>query len=142
MINKRGINKLALTLIVAAIVIAIASFFYMNQGADPLILRDSSDPGYLSPAPTSNSPEDELSLNIEISNFAFNPQTLTIKRGDTVSWINMGSATHAITSDLGNELSSGNIENNQIYSHTFNSLGTFSYHCSVHPDMKGKIIVQ
>jgi len=67
---------------------------------------------------------------------------LTIKEGDTVVWTNMDSMSHTIKSDSGSELSSNSLSNGQTYSHTFNSVGTFNYHCSIHPSMKAKIIVQ
>ena len=132
MINKKGVNKFAVALIGIAIVIAIVSFFYINRGTDVVVPRSS----------TNSNIESSINDSIDISNFAFNPQTLTINKGDTVTWTNQDSATHTVTSDAGNELSSGNIENGHSYSHTFNSLGTFSYHCSIHTGMKGKIIVQ
>lgn len=80
--------------------------------------------------------------NIEIKNFAFSPSTLTIKVGETVTWTNNDSTSHTVTSDSGNELSSGSISPSQTYSHTFNTAGTFDYHCSIHSSMKGKIIVE
>lgn len=76
-----------------------------------------------------------------ISNFAFSPSELTIKTGDTVAWTNNDSATHTITSDSGGELS-GNVPQGQAYSHTFNSAGTYAYHCSIHTSMKGTITVE
>lgn len=133
MINKKAVNKFAAVLIGIAIVIAIVSFFYINRGTDIIIPRNSTN---------SSVPENIANNNIEISNFAFSPSTLTINKGDTVVWTNKDSATHTVTSDSGNELKSGNIETSNTYSHTFNDLGTFSYHCSIHTSMHGKIIVQ
>jgi len=79
---------------------------------------------------------------IEISNFAFVPSEITIKSGETVTWTNNDSTPHTITSDSGNELDSGSISPGQTYSHTFNTAGTFDYHCSIHTSMKAKIIVE
>lgn len=78
---------------------------------------------------------------VTIQNFAFNPSSLTIKVGTTVTWTNQDSSTHTITSDSGNELNSGNIPSGQTYSHTFNSVGIFNYHCSIHTYMRGTITV-
>jgi len=80
--------------------------------------------------------------NVDIKNFGFNPQELRIKRGDTVVWTNRDSVGHTITSDSGNELGSPQIAQNQEYRHTFTQLGTFNYHCAVHPPMKAKVIVE
>ena len=83
-----------------------------------------------------------IKKDIEISGFAFNPSELTINKGDTVIWTNKDSASHTVSSDSGSELGSGMLSNGQAYSHTFDSAGTFEYHCSVHPSMKAKIIVR
>jgi len=80
--------------------------------------------------------------NIEIKDFAFSPASLTINKGDTVIWTNKDSVPHPVTSDSGNELNSGTLSQGQTYSHTFSAAETFFYHCSVHPMMKAKIIVQ
>ena len=80
--------------------------------------------------------------DITIQGFAFSPSALTISAGDTVKWTNLDSASHTITSDSGSELASPSFGNGQTYSHTFNTTGTFSYHCSIHSTMKGKIIVE
>jgi len=81
-------------------------------------------------------------FNVSISNFAFNPVGLSIKKGDTVIWTNDDSTQHTVTSDSGSELGSQLLSNGQIYSHTFNNAGTFNYHCSVHSFMGAKITVQ
>ncbi len=80
--------------------------------------------------------------NVEMKNFAFSPSTLTIKKGDTVVWTNRDSTQHTVTSDSGTELNSERLSQEETYSHTFNTQGTFSYHCTPHPSMNGKIIVQ
>jgi plastocyanin len=80
--------------------------------------------------------------NVEISNFAFSPSTLTINVGDTVIWTNLDSVSHTITSDIGGELSSSTFGNGQTYSHYFTAAGIYDYHCSIHTSMKGEIVVQ
>jgi len=74
---------------------------------------------------------------------AYNPNPLTIARGDRVVWTNADSTTHTVTSDLpSGELGSGNIAAGATYSHTFNTAGTFNYHCDVGGhDMTGTIVV-
>ncbi len=80
--------------------------------------------------------------NIEIKNFAFFPSILTIKAGTTITWTNSDSVSHTVTSDSGSELNSDLFSKGQTYSHTFNIVGTYNYHCKPHPSMKGVIIVQ
>src|SRR3989344_781028 len=76
-------------------------------------------------------------INTLIKNFAFSPQTITIKAGSTVIWTNKDSTSHTITSNSGNELNSQLLSIEGAYTHTFNQKGTFNYHCTPHPSMKG-----
>jgi plastocyanin len=79
------------------------------------------------------------SNNINIQNFAFSPETLTVTKGTTVTWINNDSAPHQIKSATFN---SGQLGKGQSFSFTFNDVGAFDYSCAIHPSMLGKIIVE
>jgi plastocyanin len=76
-----------------------------------------------------------------LSNFSFSPGTITVKIGSSVTWTNKDSTTHTITSDTG-AFNSGNLSQGATFSYTFADRGTFAYHCSIHPTMKGTVIVQ
>jgi len=76
---------------------------------------------------------------VEIKNFAFNPPAITIKKGQTITWTNNDSASHTITS-TGN-FDSGVIAPGGQWSFTFNQTGTFDYICTIHPTMKGTVVV-
>ena len=78
---------------------------------------------------------------VNIVNFTFTPGTLTVKAGTTVTWTNNDTTTHRPTSDTG-VFDSGDLAPGATFSFTFNNMGTFSYHCSIHPYMTGKVIVQ
>lgn len=80
-------------------------------------------------------------MSIHISGFAFNPNTLTVSKGATVTWTNDDPSAHTIVSDSG-AFSSGSLGRGDTFSHTFTESGTFAYHCGVHPSMKGKVVVQ
>ena len=79
--------------------------------------------------------------NVDISGFAFVPQTLSVSPGTTVTWTNNDSSSHTIASN-DNLFQSGNLAKGATFSHTFGQKGTFNYHCSIHPSMTGKIIVE
>jgi hypothetical protein len=70
----------------------------------------------------------------------FSPASSTIAVGDTVTWTNNGQAPHNATADDGS-FKTPTLENGQSASHTFNQAGTFSYICTIHPQMKGTIRV-
>ena len=78
---------------------------------------------------------------VTISGFAFSPATLNVAVGTKVTWTNKDGTTHTVTSDT-NVFSSGNVANGASYSYTFNTAGTFPYHCSIHSYMKGTIVVK
>jgi len=80
--------------------------------------------------------------NINIQNFAYSNTALTIKQRDIITWTNKDSARHTVTSDSGSELDSELLDKEESYSHTFNTAGTYNYHCTPHPYMKGKVIVE
>jgi plastocyanin len=81
------------------------------------------------------------STSVAIKDFEFGPATITIKVGDTVTWTNNGPSLHTVTADDGS-FDSGNVDVGKTFSHTFQSAGTFAYHCTIHPFMKATVIVQ
>ncbi len=78
--------------------------------------------------------------SITIKNMAFNPASLSVSAGTTVIWTNSDTTMHTVTADDAS-FNSGNIAIGATYSRAFNSAGTFSYHCTLHPEMTGKIVV-
>ena len=80
--------------------------------------------------------------SVSIVDFAFNPGSMTVNVGDTVVWTNTGEAPHTATSQSGPAaFDSGRLETGQTFSFTFTVPGTYSYICSIHPEMQGTITV-
>jgi plastocyanin len=81
---------------------------------------------------------------IEIKNFAFDPPTLMVKSGSAVMWTNHDGVPHAIVFDIGSPVVyvSGSLPTGSSYALTFTQPGTYMYRCSIHPSMKGTIVVQ
>lgn len=77
--------------------------------------------------------------SVQITNSVFGPANLTVNSGAMVTWKNDSNSIHTVTS-LGN-FDSGNIDPGKSYSRMFNIVGTYNYHCSIHPSMTGKITV-
>ncbi len=73
--------------------------------------------------------------------YSFDPATLTIAKGTQVVWTNMSDAPHTVTSDSNAFGTTSNLNQNQTFMFTFNTAGTFTYHCNVHPYMKATITV-
>ena len=77
-----------------------------------------------------------------IQNFSFKPANITIKRGTKVIWINRDSTAHTATANNGRSFDSGRLGPGQRFSHTFKRAGKKSYHCEIHPNMKGSVTVK
>jgi plastocyanin len=80
-------------------------------------------------------------FGIDIQGFAFSPSSLTIGVGDRVVWTNNDAAPHTVTADDGS-FTSPDMPTGGTFSYRFTHAGTYSYHCSIHPSMKGTITVK
>jgi plastocyanin len=89
----------------------------------------------------SASPGAEEECHVDIEDFAFSPATIEIEAGTTVTWENYDSAPHTVTADDGS-FDSGDLAQDQTFSHTFDQPGTYSYSCTIHPNMTGTVIVR
>ena len=79
---------------------------------------------------------------IEIKDFAFNPQTITVKAGEKVTWINRDDEPHTVVSVEKQFKKSTALDTDQEFTITAGAPGTYTYFCSVHPKMTGTIIVE
>lgn len=96
------------------------------------------------PLPTKTPEEIKIISQIEtkiitIKNLKFEPETLTIKLHDQVVWKNLDSVDHKIKGDDWGNVPIGPGEN---FTQAFDKAGAFSYACTLHPEMKGTIIVK
>ena len=78
-------------------------------------------------------------VDVRIQNSAYYPDSITISPGDTIKWTNLDSDIHTV---VGTDFSSDNLSYEQLYEHTFTKAGTYNYHCSIDPSMKGIVIVK
>jgi len=79
---------------------------------------------------------------VVIDNFSFSPETFTVPVGTTVTWTNQDSVPHVVMSADNQFKKSPVLKAGQRFSNTFATAGTYSYFYSIHPRMKGKIIVK
>jgi len=78
---------------------------------------------------------------VHIRDDAFNPPSVTVSAGDVVTFVNDDDDAHTATADDGSWDSEG-LNQGQKWSHTFTKDGKVTYHCTVHPFMKGTLLVQ
>jgi plastocyanin len=81
-------------------------------------------------------------IEVVIDNFSFSPKTFTVPAGGTVTWTNHDNAPHVVTSADDQFKKSPVLKTGQRFSNTFATAGTYSFFCSIHPRMTGKIIVK
>jgi plastocyanin len=78
---------------------------------------------------------------IEVRDFMFAPNTLTVSAGAQVTWVNKDDEPHTVVSDTGT-FRSGAMDTNESFSFKFDKPGTYHFTCSIHPRMVGTIIVK
>jgi plastocyanin len=138
-----SVSILALTLIVAA---CASSPTPMVTAAPQNTLPAATDAATMAAttAPASTEAATAASGNavaVAISGFAFNPATLTVKVGTTVTWTNQDPVVHTVTSDTG-LFDSGDMAQGATFSYTFTTAGTYIYHCIPHhAKMMGTVVV-
>jgi len=86
--------------------------------------------------PTTNPGANE----VWIQGMAFNPATITVNAGTTITWTNKDGVAHTVTSNTG-VFDSGTMNVNGTYSHLFSIAGSFPYHCTIHPSMTATVVV-
>ncbi len=78
---------------------------------------------------------------IQIDNFSFTPATLTVKAGTQITWINSDDIPHTVVSE-DQAFKSKVLDTNDAFTFRLTRPGTYSYFCSIHPKMRGKVVVE
>lgn len=89
-----------------------------------------------SAAPTATASK---SVSVSIKGFKYKPATVSIRAGDRVVWTNFDSVAHTAT--RGGSFTTGKIKPGRAVAVKFGARGTYRYHCTLHPEMTGKIVV-
>lgn len=148
-------NILIIVLILAAL--GGGAYALMNRDSNPVApvqtTQDNSEQtGDDMDMPSNNQNTQQSDLNastsvaasdVKIENYAFAPSNITVKKGAKVTWTNQDSVGHDISPDAetADFKQSELLEKGESYSVTFNTAGTYTYHCSPHPYMKGTVTV-
>ncbi len=79
-------------------------------------------------------------VTVTIRDRQFSPSTLTVKKGQTVVWVNNDELDHTVQASDGS-FASGTLKKKGAFRYTFQTVGKFSYFCKFHPREKGTILV-
>jgi amicyanin len=80
-------------------------------------------------------------VQVNIFNYKFDPETVTIAVGTTVTWTNKDEIPHTVASSDKSFKGSSGLDTGDSYSYTFTKPGTYKYYCTLHPFMTGVIVV-
>ena len=80
-------------------------------------------------------------VEVQIDNFSFSPPTLTVKAGTQITWKNADDIPHTVVSD-DHSFKSKVLDTDEQFTFTASKPGTYSYFCSIHPKMTGKVVVE
>jgi plastocyanin len=94
-----------------------------------------------SPTVSANDQPSAANAAVNIDNFVFGPQTITVPVGATVTWTNKDDIPHTSVSTDG-VFKSKVLDTDEKFSYTFTKAGTYPYYCTIHPKMTGKVVVQ
>lgn len=78
-------------------------------------------------------------VNVEIKDYKYIPQNITVKVGQTVMWTNNDTVLHDV---VGSGIESDYLQKGEKFTYTFEEEGTYPYICSIHPWMEGEVIVE
>jgi len=80
-------------------------------------------------------------VDVKMDNFSFTPQEITVKAETTITWTNRDDIPHTVTS-TDQVFKSKTLDTDDKFTFTPTKPGTYSYFCSIHPKMTGKIVVE
>lgn len=78
---------------------------------------------------------------IAMDGTSFSPRSMSVKVGDTVTWVNRDPFPHNVTSRTGG-FRSGDVEPDERWELHATTPGTFAYECTLHPGMKATLVVK
>jgi plastocyanin len=81
-------------------------------------------------------------VTVDIASFSFQPGTVTVQVGDTVTWTNNDATAHTATNTDDPALFDGEMAPGESFSFTFTEAGSFDYICELHPAMQGTVVVE
>lgn len=128
--------------IVVLVVVAGGGVFLATRNSSDTKTTNTTSSTSTNSSSSSKTPTATAANKVSISNFAFSPASITVKKGTTVTWTNNDSVAHTVTENDGqNGPSSGNMDPGKSFVFTFDNPGTYKYHCAYHSGMTGTVTV-
>jgi amicyanin len=140
-------NKPIIIAAIVAIIIVVGGIALAStmKQSDDKTTHSSEDMNMPSSETTTKSETPQAANAVVIRDYKYSPTPITVKKGTTVTWTNQDAARHNVVVDEGEPAGGPTdgplIGKGETYSFTFNTVGTFNYHCSPHPYMKGSVVV-
>jgi len=107
--------------------------------------EEAQRPGPQSPQQEGAAPKGEQGgqspNSVSMQYIEFNPKSINVKTGDTVTWTNDESVSHDVTGEGFRSGPPGGMQQGDTYRHKFREAGRFDYRCTVHPNMTGTVVV-
>jgi plastocyanin len=132
-------KSLIIGIAVAVIVIAGGIVFAMN-GKSKTTDTMASSASSSSASDTSKAVATDV---VAIKDYVYSPAVATVKVGTKVTWTNKDAVHHSVTADAksSNAPDGGLFGQDETFSYTFQTAGTYMYHCIAHPEMHGSVVV-
>lgn len=133
--------------VVIVLIVAIVGYMLLSAGNRQVNYSPQNKPEVTRPPAENTTGQNDLMggqdkrVEVTIQNSKFDPEPLKIKRGTLVMWTNKDDKGHNVTAD-GGAFKSILLNQGEIFAHTFETAGEFKYSCTLHPEMKGTVIVE
>lgn len=124
----------------AALIAAVVVLSTVLAACQPKVGGPGTFP---TPNAENSTPSVPETASITISNFAYSPTSVKVRPGATIRVTNKDKVGHTVTSDDGTSFDTGILAQDATGEFTAPmTAGTYSYHCTPHPDMKSELIVE
>lgn len=114
------------------VIIAVIMLFLANRPATSMQAKQTSEV---------TTTEKKTESTVTIENYSFTSETTTVKVGTTVTWVNNDTVSHSVVAD-DSSFDTGILAAGEKGSYTFTKAGTYTYHCGLHPNMTGVVVVE
>ena len=136
---KLWLSPLALLLLAVLVLAACGGSGSSNAAATATPATPTA-----TPSPSQSAGGGGSTVTVSIKDFAFSPAKIEIKAGTTVTWTNEDSAPHTVTATKSDDLDaalsglfdSGDLQQGDTFSYTFDKAGDYYYECTIHASMK------